>query len=227
MSNQLINIIIIIGITVAITAVTILLYFSLRKRKYDTERHKALLDEIRYSLEKQMYVLTDRLMKNEERWRDVNHLLLRKEYTDDRPIFTKKRPILNDFLVANGIREQDLTVDKDLIFVLTPFHPNYFEDYDTIRKICLDVGFDCKRGDEDYHPSDIFPEMLKLITKANLIIANVNGRNPNVLYELGIAQALDKPVILIAKNTEDIPIDIKSKRFLIYSDLKDLENLLK
>lgn len=52
------------------------------------------------------------------------------------------------------------------------------------------------------------------------------GRNPNVLYELGIAQALDKPVILISREPEQLPIDIKSKRFLIYRDYKELQKMI-
>lgn len=64
-------------------------------------------------------------------------------------------------------------------------------------------------------------------TKANLIIANINGRNANVMYELGIAQAMDKPVLLVSKDPESLPVDIKSKRFLIYSDYENLKNLIR
>ncbi|MBK8089395.1 MAG: hypothetical protein IPK31_16460 [Chitinophagaceae bacterium] len=85
----------------------------------------------------------------------------------------------------------------------------------------------CERGDEKFYRGDIFSQILKSIVKANLIIANINGRNANVLYELGIAQALDKPTIFIAKSVEDIPLDIKSKRFIIYKSDLDLERLLK
>lgn len=60
-----------------------------------------------------------------------------------------------------------------------------------------------------------------------MIIANINGRNPNVLYELGITQALDKPVILISREPEKLPIDIKSKRFLIYRDYKVLQEMIR
>lgn len=69
--------------------------------------------------------------------------------------------------------------------------------------------------------------MLKFIVKSNLIIANINGRNPNVLYELGIAQAFDKPVILISGEPENLPIDIKSKKFLIYKDYEELQEMIR
>jgi len=188
---------------------------------------KAILEEVRASIEKQMYILNDRLMKNEERWRDVNHLLIKRDYFDEKPIILNKTVVLNDFLKSNGITSEDLILDRTLVFVLTPFNDMFAKEYEEIRNIVLDSGFDCKRGDEKNFASDIFPQMLKYIIKANLIIANLNGKNANVLYELGIAQALDKPVILIAKNPENLPIDIKSKRFLVYKDSSELNTLLK
>lgn len=89
------------------------------------------------------------------------------------------------------------------------------------------MGFKCQRGDEDYFGGDIFPKVLELIVKARLIIAIIDGRSPNVLYELGVAQALDKKVILVAKEPDDLPVDIKSQRFLIYEDSEDLKKQLR
>lgn len=215
------------GISIGIAVLAYFLYNNQKKGRYDADRHLAILDEVRNSFEKQIYMLNERLMKSEDRWRDVNHLLIRKEYTDDRPIILNKSVALNDFLITNGVTEKDLAVDKELIFVLTPFNSIFQEDYEAIRKVCTEVGFKCVRGDETYFSSDIFPEMLKQIVAANLVIANLNGRNANVLYELGIAQALNKPVILISRNSENLPIDIKSKRFLIYRSLSELKELLK
>ena len=114
-----------------------------------------------------------------------------------------------------------------MIFILTPFHDKFREDYEVIKDVCSQNGFKAFRGDENYFKSDIFPEMLKLIVKSSLIIANINGRNPNVLYELGIAQALDKPVLLVSQKPKDLPIDIKSKKFLIYTSYTDLQEKIR
>ncbi len=218
------------AISVLVTLVAFVLFQNLKKSRYDKENHQALLESIRHSLEKQMYGINDRLVLNEERWRDVNHLLLRKEYIENTSPISKDRKIYyTEFLKANGLTENDLTIDNRLIFILTPFHDKYAEDYSVIREVCTSAGFKCFRGDENYFKGDIFPEMLKLIVKSNLIIANVNGRNPNVLYELGIAQALDKAVILISREPEklQLPIDIKSKRFLIYNSYVELQERLR
>jgi hypothetical protein len=223
-----ISILLIASVSVIIATVAFLFYNRLKKSKYDSEQNKAVLESIRNSIEKQIYNLNDRLILNEERWRDVNHLLLRNEYTgNNTPITNSRQTYYSDFLKANGITQNDLLIDNRLVFILTPFHDNYSEDYKVIREACTQSGFTAYRGDENYIKGDIFPEMLKLIVKANLIIANVNGRNPNVLYELGIAQALDKPVILISSEPDKLPIDIKSKRFLVYRNYTELQEMIR
>jgi hypothetical protein len=215
--------------TVIISSIAYLLFKNLKRTRYDDKERRIQMEEMRSSLEKEFYKINDRLMMNEERWRDVNHLFLRKETEDKNTenFDTQKTVQLNQFLLSNGITEKDLIVEKDFVFLLTPFHEIFLEDFKAIKNICTSVGLRCQRGDENFYRGDIFSQILKSIVKANLIIANINGRNANVLYELGIAQALDKPTIFIAKSFEDIPIDIKSKRFIIYKSELELEKLLK
>jgi nucleoside 2-deoxyribosyltransferase len=51
---------------------------------------------------------------------------------------------------------------------------------------------------------------------ASLTVADCTGRNPNVFYEIGLAHALGKPVILITQNSEDIPFDVTHIRYIQY-----------
>ena len=60
-----------------------------------------------------------------------------------------------------------------------------------------------------------------------IVIANIDGRNPNVFYELGLAHAMDKNTILLSKFKQDLPVDIKSKYMIIYRNISMLENELK
>jgi hypothetical protein len=226
--TDILLLIISILISVTIGIVTVLLSKFLRKTRYnDIEKHIEL-ESIRNSIEKEIYKLNERLISNEERWKDVNHLLIRKDIASSISSFELNRKTqLNNFLKSNGITEKDLEIDKKMVFVLSPFNDQYYRDFITIKNVCTNVGLNCIRGDEFFTTGDIFSTILKNILKANLIIANINGRNPNVLYELGISQAIDKPTILIAKSINDLPIDVKSKRFLIYKDFIELELLLK
>lgn len=205
-----------------------LLYFNFKKARYSEKENRALLESIRFGIERQIYGLNERLIQNEERWRDVNHLLLRGEYLTNESAFSIERKIFySEFLKANGITENDLIIDNRLIFVLTPFHDDHYDEYKVIRETCSALGFKCVRGDESQYKSDIFAQVLKLIVKSRLIIANINGRSPNVLYELGISQALDKNIILVSKSPKELPVDIKSKRFLIYEKEVELSEQLR
>jgi nucleoside 2-deoxyribosyltransferase len=56
------------------------------------------------------------------------------------------------------------------------------------------------------------------INQAAFIIADVTGRNPNVMYELGIAHTLGKPVIIITQEINKIPFDFKHLRHYVYED---------
>lgn len=215
--------------TLSILLVLILLIRSIRKTRYDSIDKKIILDDIRRSYENQIYRLNDKMISSKERWSDVNHLLLRDEILNSKDDYYSDplRIKPNRFLLSNGINESDLYVDKKAIFVLTPFNPAFQKDFLIIKKTCDEVGFRCYRGDEEFFSSDIFSQVLKMIVQSRLVIANINGRNPNVLYELGIAQALDKPTILITKTPEDIPIDLKSKRFIVFRNYEDLQLSLK
>ncbi len=49
-----------------------------------------------------------------------------------------------------------------------------------------------------------------------MLIAELTSRNPNVYYELGLAHALRKPVVLVCSNEEDVPFDLKHIRVIYY-----------
>lgn len=225
---DLIAAVLITSSSVLITLLAIFLYSRLKESSYDQKTNKAILESIRESLEQKMYTLNDRMVQNEERWRDVNHLLLSEKYLENENLIKDSHKIYHsEFLKANGITENDLTIDSRMVFVLTPFNDRYYDEFMTIKTTCEDAGFKCFRGDEKEFKGDIFPEMLRYIAKARIIIANINGRNPNVLYELGVAQAMDKSVILVSKEPKNLPIDIQSQRFLIYSDSDALRESLR
>lgn len=66
------------------------------------------------------------------------------------------------------------------------------------------------------HEKDILSGIKEMIQKSNLIIADVTDANPSVMYEVGHAQALGKPLILLADSSRSIPSDLSGLRVLIY-----------
>jgi hypothetical protein len=52
-------------------------------------------------------------------------------------------------------------------------------------------------------------------------VVDFSGKNPNVLYETGIAHTLGKTVIPLTQSVSDIPFDLKPHRALLYSKTED------
>ena len=84
-------------------------------------------------------------------------------------------------------------------------------------------GYKCARGDETFAAGDVLSHIVRQIVRARIVIANIGTRNPNVYYELGIAQAIGKPTILVSHTIEGVPFDVQSQRILIYATLDELE----
>lgn len=197
------------------------------KDRYNIEKHMVELDYMRKNLEMQLYEVSKKLEENEKRWRDVNHLVITSQNRQAESNFTKSSVTPNDFLKNLGISEsKDFEIDNNQVFVLSPFNDIYRDTFYTIRGVCEKLNLKCYRGDEQYVPNEIFPTILKQIIKSRFLIANITGRNPNVMYELGVAHALGKPTIIIAQNFADVPFDLNNKRIIIYDNNGDLKDKL-
>ena len=214
------------GIWASVTVAALFYYKINRQRQYNEEKNRSNLEMLRESYEKKMYEMMDRLVRTEERWKDMNHLILSGQQREISP-YEKRDGTLTDFLKAHGLSESDMRVENDSVFVLTPFHPKYQDTFNTISEVCREVGLRCYRGDEDYIAGDLLPHTLKQLCKARLVIANIDGRNPNVFYELGIAHAIDKGTILVSQSLDEVPVDLKSNRLLLFKTQKEFRNELK
>ena len=71
-----------------------------------------------------------------------------------------------------------------------PFAPEFNAIYkDLIKPALEEAGYVVSRADSDLHQESILRRIIKGITGAKLIIAELTTLNPNVLYELGLFQA--------------------------------------
>jgi hypothetical protein len=77
-------------------------------------------------------------------------------------------------------------------------------------------GIEAVRSDHLTEPGTISQQMLKEILSDDLCIAVLTGHNPNVFYELAIAHAANRPVILLAEQGEILPFDVKDLRCVTY-----------
>jgi hypothetical protein len=72
------------------------------------------------------------------------------------------------------------------------------------------------RADKLAEPGLITDQMIAAILNYDLCIADLSGHNPNVFYELAIAQAAERPVVLMKLAGEAIPFDVKDYRLIEY-----------
>lgn len=79
------------------------------------------------------------------------------------------------------------------------------------------AGYEAKRADDILSQNNILGDIIEGIATSDLIVADLTGANPNVYYELGIAHALNKKVILLTQEIDDLPFDLRSYRVVAYS----------
>lgn len=90
--------------------------------------------------------------------------------------------------------------DKKSCFVLMPFTQSLYEIYAQIyQPVCKRNNLYCWRVDELFRPGSISRDIMEGILDADVIIADLTGRNPNVFYELGIAHATGNKTIMSRK----------------------------
>jgi len=115
-------------------------------------------------------------------------------------------------------------------FVVMPFVPELHYFYLYLKQhIEQHHGIRCERADAQVLTKPILDKINDFIRKADVIIADCSGRNPNVFYELGIAHAREKKVILITNDTDihEAPSDIRHYEFIRYELDKHTEFLKK
>jgi hypothetical protein len=105
-------------------------------------------------------------------------------------------------------------------FVLMPFDPTFDDIYKLgIKETAEKLGIRAERVDEQiFHKENILARICGQIDAADLVIADLTGRNANVFYETGYAYAKGKLCLLLTSRADDIPFDLKHQRHLIYGD---------
>jgi nucleoside 2-deoxyribosyltransferase len=124
--------------------------------------------------------------------------------------------------------------EKKRCFVITPIgadqsaerrHANMV--FEIALKPTLEKGgFTLERADLRTDPGQITAAVFSALNEADLCVADLTFLNANVMYELGVRHALQKPVIQIAEKSTRLPFDTANQRTLFF-DTGDVHSLLK
>jgi hypothetical protein len=170
-----------------------------------------------------LYVSTDLSLDTLQR--AINSLLFQNhiETSNDYSFLVKPSIFREVQLSGHGIsldrrsnryyQEIFIQANEPFCFVIMPFRNNEFDQriYSVVIKPLIENEFkiSCYRVDEDDLPDRIDNKIYTYLLKSSFVIAEVTTRNPNVLYELGIAHMLEKYcIILTQKPHSDVPFDI-------------------
>lgn len=110
-------------------------------------------------------------------------------------------------------------------FVIMPFSDvdgyeegHFYHVYeDIIKPAVKGAGYEPQRSDDEKQTNLIHLDILNRLIDAPIAICDLSSRNPNVLFELGIRQAFDKPVVLIQEKGTQRIFDIAPLRYIEYS----------
>jgi hypothetical protein len=114
-------------------------------------------------------------------------------------------------------------------FVLMPYGPQWSRAVaDGISRAARGVRYTYSIAKDVASTGGVMQQVWESIRKADAVVADLTGNNPNVLYETGIAHALGKDVVLITQNINELPFDLRALRCIEYqqSNLPALESEL-
>lgn len=180
----------------------------------------------RKEIDEEINLLTRELMHSSlSEYLDINRLV----FGGQNEIVNNKSVNYNAFFEQFGLSNEKMEIRKNSAIFLTAFNEEGNNLFNKCQRILGDMDIFLQKTDNYVEKEDIMMNIVSLIVQSEIVIVNINGRNPNVYYELGIAHAIGKPTILLSKadfDINNIGFDVRQKRIIIYNSLDDLEKQL-
>lgn len=97
-----------------------------------------------------------------------------------------------------------------------PFSMEFTRVYEAIKRSTSECSLRCLRADDIWEDTTIVQDIFNLIFRAQVVVVDFTAKNPNVMYETGIAHTLGKHVVPISQSLDDVPFDMRHHRVLKY-----------
>jgi hypothetical protein len=125
-------------------------------------------------------------------------------------------------MAKENLKHED-TMCNDCFIIMPIADPESYEKghfkkvYEDIFKVaCEKSGFHAIRADEVQQTNLIHLDILQKLIDSPMAICDLSNRNPNVLFELGLRQAFDKPTVLVQECGTPKIFDISPLRYTEY-----------
>lgn len=119
-------------------------------------------------------------------------------------------------------------------FIIMPIadHPDYKQGHfkrvydDIFAPACRAAGYKPIRADDVAQTNLIHLDILQKLLESPMAICDLSTRNPNVLFELGLRQAFDKPTVLVQEVGTPQIFDINLFRYTQYRNELDYRDVI-
>lgn len=225
---------IIIAVSVlSLIAVLISMLALLRTRKKNKQfqaKLGSLISPQREYVEDLVYSASKPLTEDSGFLADTSNVFFDSSVGKDMLIRTK----LPDFTFFEdmGIILPEVKVNKRMAMCIMPFNRKFDKTKVIIAESCAKAGYEFHRSDDELltDNTDIRKTIVRMILEAQVVIAVLDGRNPNVFYEIGIAHSMGKLVLMVVnlsrEDNKHQEVDLLPNRLITYNNPTELKEKL-
>jgi hypothetical protein len=107
---------------------------------------------------------------------------------------------------------------RSTAFVAMPFEAEFDKVYElAVKPTIARAGHSSIRIDRQYQPGDVVRQIKRAISLCRFVVADLSTSNPNVLFEVGYAEARKRPVIqLCSTSFKKLPFDVRNNNTIAY-----------
>ncbi|SFH87640.1 hypothetical protein [Pisciglobus halotolerans] len=111
-------------------------------------------------------------------------------------------------------------------FYITPIGDKKSSQYEklegleenVLKPILKELEYEIEIAHTIDSPGSITDQIFERIVNSELVIVNLTGLNPNVMYELAVRHSFGKPCIMICESDTKLPFDLLADRTIFYED---------
>lgn len=89
---------------------------------------------------------------------------------------------------------------------------------EVIEPVMKELGYEVEVSHRISESGTMTAAIINRVYNSDLVIANLTGNNPNVMYEVALRHASAKPIIHITENVAELPFDVNDQRTIQYAD---------
>lgn len=113
----------------------------------------------------------------------------------------------------------EILIKKGTAFVLLPHNSEFDQIYEAIIRPSMEAnGLVPLKADNIYQPGNILSQVWQEIRSAEVIVADVSGHNPNVIFELGLCYGIQRCPIILTRDPEELPFNLRNLRYIHYNN---------